>query len=136
MGAQVSRRLFVLSHKEARARAALCVMDAPDGYIVTVSEPTRSLDQNAMLWPLLDRVARQVEWHGQKLTADDWKNMFTSSLKKQRVVPGIDGGFVVMGQSTRVMSKAEMSELIELIMAFGAQHGVQFDEVRHENETV
>lgn len=125
----MDKRTFILSHDVARARAAQCVMNAPAGYCITVSEPTRTLEQNALLWPLLDRVARQIIWHGQRLSADDWKNIFTSSLCKQRVVPGIDGGFVVMGQSTRAMSKADMSELIELIMAFGAQHDVQFDGV-------
>jgi hypothetical protein len=41
-------------------------------------------------------------------------------------VPGIDGGFVVLGQSTKKMSKAELGELMELIEAFGAQRGVRF----------
>ena len=50
----------------------------------------------------------------------------TASLTRQKVVPGIDGGFVVLGQSTSRMSKAEMCELQELIEAFGAQQGVRF----------
>jgi hypothetical protein len=41
-------------------------------------------------------------------------------------VPGVDGGFVVLGQSTSKMTKGEMVELIELILAFGAQQGVKF----------
>lgn len=125
----MTKRPFVLVDAAARQRAIECVRTAPEGYSVVVGPATRSLEQNSMLWPLLERVAKQVVWHGQTLSADDWKNIFTSSLKKQRVVPGIDGGFVVMGQSTRMMSKADMSELIELIMAFGAQNGVQFGEV-------
>jgi len=43
-------------------------------------------------------------------------------------VPGIDGGFVVLGLSTSKMSKEEMSELLELALAFGAQKGVVFCE--------
>jgi hypothetical protein len=43
-------------------------------------------------------------------------------------VPGIDGGFVVLGSSTSRMDKSEMSELLELIGAFGAQQGVEFSE--------
>ena len=54
--------------------------------------------------------------------------MFTAALRKQRAVPGIDGGFVVLGNSTSKMTVAEMSELIELIGAFGAQHGVVFND--------
>jgi hypothetical protein len=41
-------------------------------------------------------------------------------------VPGIDGGFVVLGKSTSKMTKGEMSELQTLIEAFGAQQGVRF----------
>jgi hypothetical protein len=41
-------------------------------------------------------------------------------------VPGIDGGFVVLGLRTSQMSVAEMAELQTLIEAFGAQQGVRF----------
>jgi hypothetical protein len=50
----------------------------------------------------------------------------TAALTKQDVVPGIDGGFVVLGKSTSKMTKGEMSELQTLIEAFGAQQGVRF----------
>ena len=45
---------------------------------------------------------------------------------KQDVVPGIGGGFVVLGKSTSSMTKSEMSELQELIAAFGAERNVRF----------
>ena len=60
-----------------------------------------------------------------KLT-DEWKDVFSAALKKQKVVPGLDGGFVVCGQSTSRMSKREFSDLVELIYAFGAERGVVF----------
>jgi hypothetical protein len=119
---------YVLAHDQARQRAQKAVKDAPDGYVVKITEPTRNLEQNALLWTLLEKVSKTVVWHGQKLNADDWKNIFSASLKKTRVVPGIDGGFVVCGQSTSKMSKRDFSELCELIFAFGAQNGVDFDQ--------
>lgn len=98
-----------------------------------MAQSKRSLEQNALLWPLLTDVSAQVVWYGEKLTKDEWKDVFTASLKKQRVVPGIDGGFVVCGQRTSTMSVADFSELIELINAFGAQQGVRFSaEAHHE----
>lgn len=87
---------------------------------------TRSSEQNALLWAMLDEVAKQVTWHGQKLTADEWKDMATAALKRQKVVPGIDGGFVVLGSRTSRMTIAEMTELIDFLDAFGAQQGVKF----------
>ena len=117
---------FRLVHAEARKRAASAIMDAPDGYIVRISEPTRTLESNALLWVLLGEVSKQVEWYGSKLTAEEWKDVFSASLKKQKAVPGIDGGFVVCGQRTSKMTKSEFSDLIELIYAFGAIKGVNF----------
>lgn len=122
----MSKRLFILAHTEARARAALCVMDAPEGFIVTVSEPTRSLEQNSLMWPLLQCLASQVVWHGAKLSKEDWKDLITASLRRQRSAPGVDGGFVVFGERTKTYTKSEFSELIECIYAFGAQHNVVF----------
>jgi hypothetical protein len=123
------RKFFVLSHPEARRRAMACVADAPEGYTVTVKPATRSGEQNAKLWALLGELAAQVNWHGQRLTDAEWKDVLTAGLKRQKVVPGIDGGFVVLGSSTSRMTKPELSELIELIYAFGAQQGVVFNEV-------
>lgn len=112
----------------ARQNASKAVMDAPEGYIVTIQEPTRNLIQNSRLWASLSEVSRQVDWHGNKLTPEEWKDVFTAALKRQKVVPGIDGGFVVIGARTSKMGKREFSELLELVYAFGAQHGVQFSD--------
>ena len=87
---------------------------------------TRSLEQNAKMWACLTDISKQVNWYGQKLSPDDWKHVLSASLRKQRAVPGIDGGFVVVGLSTSQMTIAEMSEMIELAHAFGADQGVTF----------
>ena len=91
-----------------------------------IKQVTRSLEQNARLWAMLDEISEQVDWYGRKLTAEEWKHVFTAALKKQDVVPGIDGGFVVLGISTSKMTKAEMSDLQTLMEAFGAEKGVRF----------
>ena len=93
---------------------------------VSVKAETRSSAQNSLLWSCLADVARQVEWHGQKLDDEAWKDMSTAALKRQRVVPGIDGGFVVLGTRTSRMTIAEMSELIEFLHAFGDERGVKW----------
>ena len=94
--------------------------------VLEVKPQTRSLEQNSRLWAMLTDISEQVEWYGRKLTPDDWKNVFTASLKKQDVVPGLDGGFVVLGASTSKMTKAEMSDLQTLMEAFGVEKGVFF----------
>ena len=123
------KRIFILSHSEARQRAKDFVGIAPEGWVVEFKPATRTLEQNAKLWASLSDISKQIVWHGRKLTSEEWKFVFSSAIKKQEVVPNIDGtGFVVLGQSTSKMTKAEMSELLELIFAFGAEHNVKFED--------
>jgi hypothetical protein len=94
---------------------------------------TRTIEQNKLLWALLNDVAAQVRWpvNGAEVLMDahDWKNVFTAALvKHQRIAQGIEGGWVLLGTRTSRMSVSEMMELIELIQAFGAQHGVEFSD--------
>ncbi|HJV73139.1 MAG TPA: recombination protein NinB [Noviherbaspirillum sp.] len=117
----IAKRLFVLANDHARRNAAQFCMTAPDGWFIRGSEPTRTLDQNAKLWPMLDDISKQVVWYGEKLSKEEWKDVFTAGLKKSRVVPGIYGGFVICGQHTSTMPKRLFCELIELMYAFGAQ---------------
>lgn len=126
---------FRLSHATARQLAASYCLEAPDGMLVTFKEATRSLEQNARLWSLLNDVSRQVVWYGKKLTPDDWKTVMTASLRQTRVVPTIDGdGFVPLGMSTSKMSVKEMTALIDLIEAFGDQHNVTWTHEARELE--
>jgi len=93
---------------------------------VIIQEDTRSLAQNRMLWACLHDVSSQVVWYGKKLDSECWKHIFSASLKGQETVPGINGGFVVLGQSTSKMRVSEMRDLIEIIFAFGAEQGVKW----------
>ena len=87
----------------------------------------RSDAQNRRLWAMLADISAQVDWYGKKLGAEDWKAIFTASLRSMNVVPNLDNtGFVVLGQSTSRMTKEEMCELQELMEAFGADKGVKF----------
>lgn len=115
----------VFSSAWVYAKAALI---AGHRLVLEVKPETRSLAQNRRLWAMLTDISEQVNWYGQKLTPDEWKDVMSAALKKQKVVPGIDGGFVVLGLRTSKMTKAEMTELQELMAAFGAEHGVVFRE--------
>lgn len=97
--------------------------------VLTVKPSTRSLEQNARMWAMLTEISEQVEWYGHRLTADEWKDVFSAAMNRAKVVPGLDGGFVVCGQSTSKMTRAEMSEMQTLMEAFGAERGVRFSAV-------
>ena len=97
--------------------------------IVEVKPETRSTEQNRRMWAMLTDVSQQVDWYGKRLTAQDWKHVFSSSLRKLEVVPNLDGtGFVALGLSTSAMTKAEMGDLMTLMEAFGAERGVEWSE--------
>ena len=127
------KQMMIIASPVHRERALQMVRHAPDGFIVEVKPKTRSLEQNRMLWACLDDVAKQVVWHGRELSREDWKHVLTASLKTFDVVPNIHGtGFVVLGQSTSAMNKREFCDLINLIHAFGAEHGVQWSDSANE----
>lgn len=129
----MSRALITIRGSADRARAAAWVAKAPFGTRVEFKQTKRSIPQNDRMWAMLTDVARQLPWHGQKLTPDDWKLVFLDALKGEiRSVPNIDGnGFVSLRRSSD-LSKNEMSELIDLIAAFGAEHGVEFGDDQEE----
>lgn len=106
--------------------------------VLTLGRDTRTIEQNAKGWPMFRDLSQQVDWHGQKLQDWEWKIILTASVRKQRAVQGLDGGFVVLGYPTSKLSKAQYSDLIELAYAFGAEHGVQWSEpaLKHYEELV
>jgi len=128
------KRTFHLVHQQARMRAALSVSAAPDGYTVTISEPTRNLEQNALMWVYLDAFSKQLQWpvNGKltRLTPEEWKAVLTSAFFQEaaRVAMGINGGMVMLGVSTRSLGKREFAELIEFIQAVAADRGVELND--------
>ena len=130
----MSRYSFVLNSAADRARAMKVVAAAPSGTRVEVKAAKRSLPQNDRMWAMLTDVARQLPWHGVKLRPDDWKLIFMDALKRElRIVPNIDGsGFVNLGRSSSALTKSEMGDLLTLIEAFAARHGVKLHDDREQ----
>lgn len=92
---------------------------------------TRSTEQNSILWSILTDLSKQCEWAVDgamvKLPPEDVKHILTAGLKRhQRMAWGIDGGLVILGQSTSRMTVGEMAELITLGHAVGDERGVRW----------
>lgn len=119
-------RIFVLETDQARENARQAIAIAPQGAVISIKGKSRSLSQNALLWPLLQVISKSVDWYGNKLSEEEWKDVFSAAVSKTKVVPGIDGGFVVCGQSTSKMSMKKFSQMLEVIHAFGASRGIKF----------
>lgn len=124
----MSRALVVIQSRRDRERACAWINQAPFGTRVEFKATRRTIPQNSLLWSLLTDLANQVLWHGVRLRPDDWKIIMLDALKREiRMVPNLNGdGFVHLGRSSSDLSKDEMGQLIELVVAWGTQKGVQF----------
>lgn len=129
----MSNPTFPLRNEMDRQRAIqiLQKIDLDAGLTWSLREEVRSDLQNRRMWAMLRDISRQVEWYGQKLKDEDWKHIFSASVEKQRAVPGLDGGFVVLGISTRKQSKKWFNDMFEVMEAFAAEQGVRFTTADH-----
>lgn len=125
----MSKRTLRLTGNLARQAACRYINEAPAGHVVTIAEPTRNLEQNAKMWAMLTELSEQTDWHGISLSPDEWKDLLSAGLVQSKVMPNLAGnGFVILGQRTSKLSKAEFAALIELIYAFGTERGVVFSD--------
>lgn len=119
---------FILRNHFDRKRAIdfLNSLDLDKAKVLSIKDDKRSDASNRKMWAMLRDVSGQVDWHGHVLSSEDWKHVFSAALQGQRSVPGVEGGFVVLGVSTRRQSQKWFSDLFELMNAFGAEHGVKW----------
>lgn len=112
---------------EQRKRAYDAILRAPVDYVVTVSEPTRTLDQNALMWAALSDIAH-AKPDGREMTSEQWKCAFMDAAGfKPEFVPALEGnGFICLGYKSSRLTKAQFSELVETIFEFGARKGVRW----------
>ena len=127
MGRLVDKQVFTLVSEAIRENAIRALVSLPLGCSVVLQDTTRSLAQNAALWPALTDISRQIEWAGKKRTPEQWKDIFTGSFFQCEYVPNVDAtGTIALGVRTSTLSKKVFSDLLDYIYAFGALRGVEF----------
>ena len=94
--------------------------------ILTLTRPTRSLEQNRLMWPLLADFSKQAELFGQKLDAEGWKIVLTDAFNGDtQYLPKLDGkGMISRAVKTSVWPKDTFSAFIEFLFSEGAERGV------------
>ena len=120
----MSRALIVLNSTADRDRAISWCKQAPPGARITFQDGKRSVPQNDRLWLILDRVSKQLLWHGQHYSDAEWKDYFMHAFRGEKWMPAEDGGMVPIGRATSQLSKDEFGEFMALIEAFCARQGV------------
>jgi len=101
---------------------------APEGAVVTVKEATRNADQNAKMWAMLSDVSR-AKPEGRCHTPDVWKALMMKACGHAvQFALGIDGEPFPVGFRSSRLTKSQMSDMIEFIYAYGAEHQVKWSE--------
>jgi len=116
---------FDLVDPASRQAAMRAIAQAADGMLCEIRPHTRGLAQNALLHALFADIARQATWCGRALTAYQWKVLMVSGHavatgRGADMVPGIEGEFVNIRESSASMSVARMTSLIEYVLAWCA----------------
>ena len=113
-----------------RAELMAALKAAPIGATFELVDDPRTLQQNRLMWSLLNEVSAQLPWGDppQTYEPDDWKSIFMKAAgHKLRFAPSIDGdGVVALGYRSSKLNKEEFSDLIETIYSQGLQRGVVF----------
>ncbi len=107
------------------------IRDADFGKVVIVQDPTRKLEQNARLHAMLTDISRQRDYLGKRRDVEFWKGLFVSAHaiatgKPCEIVPGLEGEFIAIRESTATMSGKKLASVIEYINAWAAHEGVRF----------
>ena len=123
------KRRFILAHPEARRNCAQFAMSGPEGWQAVFQPVTRNLEQNAKLHALFSDIAKTEKYMNRTLNAVQWKTLFISAHSIATglgvdMVPGLEGEFLNIRESSANMSVARMSSLIEYVTAWQAEREV------------
>lgn len=80
--------------------------------------------QQNMLNAICDDLSSQLDWHGNRLSKDDWRHMLAGTMLGWRMVPGIDRGegapgFIMLGGSSLKLSRSQAAEAITQAIHIG-----------------
>ncbi|EOK7744237.1 recombination protein NinB [Escherichia coli] len=133
----MERQRYHLINESVRANALNAVKSAPDKFIIDIRKPTRKLSQNAKFHAMVADISRQVQWCGRWLKPEQWKVLLISghavaTKQEADVLPGLEGEYVNIRESSAQMSVKRMASLIEYTTSWAVEQGVRFTDRRYE----
>lgn len=127
---------FILVNDRVRANAIEAVRQAPADYVVTVGPKSRTNDQNAMFHAICTDIAKSGhKFAGKARKALVWKVLLISAHaaatdEGNEVVPGLEGEFVNIRESSALMSVRRAASLITYSLAYCDTNGIPLNETR------
>jgi hypothetical protein len=100
---------------------------APDGHIIEIRSPKRSLEQNRYYWSILGDIAEQVV-PGKAYEQSVWHEYLRGLFLPERIIELPDGSLKMLEPSTAELRVNEFSEYIEKVIKWAAEHDVKFSE--------
>jgi hypothetical protein len=123
----------ILRGDAQRDLAKRLIDKAPQDAIVKVSAAKRTDDQNAKMWAMLSDISRAAPEDRHHIP-EVWKCIFMAALSYEVMFTiGLNNQPFPIGFKTSKLTKAQMSDMIEFIYAYGTQHNVKWSE-RHDYE--
>ena len=125
------KRTLILTGEVAKKAACREILASEIGYVMTLQPQNRKLEQNAKLHAMLTDISKQQKYLGAKRDVEFWKGLFVSGWQiatgeKAEIVPGLEGEFINIRESTTTLGIKRMASLIEYVMAWGAMNEVRW----------
>ena len=124
------KRTYKLVSDQVRAHCIDEIARAPLGKVVIVQDPTRTLEANARLHAMLTDISRQAKYMGKPRSVEFWKGLFVSGWaiatgQRPEIVPGLEGEFIAIRESTATMSGKRLASVMEYIEAYCAMNEIR-----------
>ena len=132
----MTQTIFLIGPRQ-RQYAHQCIEAAPEDHVCIVKQKTRKEEQSSRFHAMCGDVARQLQYMGRTLTKDQWKVLFISGHAIATgigadIVPGLEGEFTNIRESSAQMGIKRMASLIEYVSAYGDAHGVRWSDPESE----
>ena len=103
------------------------VDNAPDGHILEVRPPKRSLDSNRYYWAVLGDISEQVV-PGRSYEPSVYHEYFRTLFLPERMVELPDGSLKMLEPSTSELNQSSFSEYVEKGVMWALQNDVKFSD--------
>jgi hypothetical protein len=152
----MTAKRFILRNDTIRANCAdWALIHAPDGWMVTFSEPVKSRIEESKYHAMISDISKQMTFMGKKRDLESWKRLLIESFvtvmrdtakaqdkpdpfpDQSEVLPSLDGQRIVqLGVQSRKFTVKIAAEFIEYLLHYGAENNVVWTEKNNLPEWV